>query len=344
MASLTQPRSIATTQTRSHARAHIVEEVSAPPRWLVLASLWTVYLVWGSTYLAIRVAVETIPPFLGAGVRFVIAGLIVAAFLQGRGRLAVSTLGREQLVASAIVGALLLGGNGLVMAAEQTVPSGLAALLVASVPLWVVVLRTLDGQRISRMTLASIAVGFVGVAILVLPKAEGGLATLAGPLLLIVASLAWATGSFYSQRLPLPRDPLVSTSLQMLFGGIFVTLSGVLLGEVGTVQRAEISTASAVAVGYLVVFGSLAGFTAYTWLLRHAPVSTVATYAYINPVIAVLLGWALLSEDVTAPILAGATVIVASVAFVVRHETLARPRNPEPDTEASARGPAAARG
>ena len=309
--------------------------MSAPPRWLVLANLWSVYLVWGSTYLAIRVAVETIPPFVGAGVRFVIAGLIVAAFLQARGRLALGSLVPEQLVASAVVGTLLLlGGNGLVMAAEQTVPSGLAALVVASVPLWVVVLRTLDGQRVSRTTLASIPVGMVGVAILVLPRAEGGLATLAGPLLLIVASICWATGSFYSQRLPLPRDPLVSTSLQMLFGGIFLSLSGVLLGEVGLIQQAEISTASALALGYLVVFGSLVGFTAYTWLLHHAPVSTVATYAYVNPVIAVFLGWALLSEDVTAAILAGAAVIVASVAFVVRQETLARPRTPAPDIEA----------
>ena len=319
--------------------------MSAPPRWLVLANLWTVYLVWGSTYLAIRVAVETIPPFVGAGVRFLIAGLIVAAFLQVRGRLAVASLGRQQLVASAVVGALLLlGGNGLVMSAEQTVPSGLAALVVASVPLWIVALRTLDGQRVSRTTLASIPVGLVGVAILVLPRAEGGLATLAGPMLLIVASICWATGSFYSQRLLLPRDPLVSTSLQMLFGGILLTLSGLLLGEGEMIQAAEVSTASVVALGYLVVFGSLAGFTAYTWLLHHAPVSTVATYAYVNPVIAVLLGWALLSEDITAAVLAGAVIIVASVAFVVRQETLARRQTPAPDPEAGTPGPAAARG
>ena len=319
--------------------------MSAPPRWLVLANLWTIYLVWGSTYLAIRVAVETIPPFLGAGVRFVVAGLILAAFLQARGRLALASLGRQQLIAAAAVGALLLlGGNGLVMTAEQTVPSGLAALVVASVPLWIVVLRTLDGQRVSRPTLASIAVGFAGVAILVLPKAEGGLATLFGPLLLIVASVSWAIGSFFSQRLPLPRDPLVSTSLQMLFGGILLTLSGLLLGEVGTIRVAAISTASALALGYLIVFGSLAGFTAYTWLLHHAPVSTVATYAYVNPVIAVVLGWALLSEDVTAAILAGAAVIVVSVAFVVRQETLARTRIPAADAEAGTPGAAAAPG
>lgn len=308
--------------------------VSTPPRWLVLANLWTIYLVWGSTYLAIRVAVETIPPFLGAGVRFVIAGIILAAYLQARGRLAGATLGREQVVACAIVGALLLlGGNGLVMTAEQTVPSGLAALLVASVPLWVVVLRTLDGQRVAGTTLASIAVGFFGVAILVLPQAEGGLATLGGPLLLIVASLSWATGSFYSQRLPLPRDPLVSTCLQMLLGGALLTAAGVILGEAGAYRLSEVSSASAVALGYLVAFGSLAGFTAYTWLLHHAPVSTVATYAYVNPVVAVFLGWAILSEEIGVAILAGAAVIVASVAFVVRQETLSRQRAPEPELE-----------
>lgn len=299
--------------------------MSAPSRWSVLANLWTVYLVWGSTYLAIRVAVETVPPFLGAGVRFVIAGLIVALFLRLRGRLANAAIGRPQVVASALVGALLLlGGNGLVMAAEQTVPSGLAALLVASVPLWIVLLRALDGQRVSRTTIASVAVGFAGVAILVLPHAGGGFATLVGPLLLLVASVSWATGSFLSQRLPLPRDPLVSTSLQMTLGGLVLSAAGLILGEADPERLAGISGASAAALGYLVVFGSLVGFSAYTWLLHHAPVSTVATYAYVNPIVAVFLGWVILGEEVGTAILVGAAVIVASVAFVVRQETLSR--------------------
>lgn len=308
--------------------------MSTPPRWLVLANLWAIYLVWGSTYLAIRVAVETIPPFLGAGIRFIIAGLIVAAYLQLRGRLDLAMIGRRELAASALVGGLLLlGGNGLVMTAEKTVPSGLAALLIASEPLFIVVLRIVVGQRISRTTLASIVVGLVGVAVLVLPAAGGGIGALTGPLILLVASLSWATGSFSSQRLPLPRDPLVSTSLQMLLGGLLLCAASVALGEAGAVRPAEISLASAAALGYLVVFGSLVGFTAYTWLLHHAPVSTVSTYAYVNPVVAVFLGWAILGEQISTPILVGAAIIVASVAFVVRRETLSRPRTTEAELE-----------
>jgi drug/metabolite transporter (DMT)-like permease len=299
--------------------------VSAPPRWLTLLSLLTIYLVWGSTYLAIRVAVETIPPFLGAGVRFVIAGLLLAGYLLLRGRLDRSALGWPQLLASALVGVLLVvGGNGLVMIAEQTVPSGLAALLIASDPLWIVMLRAGDGQRISRTTLASVLVGFVGVAFLVLPHIGGGLSTLGGPLIIVAAAVSWAVGSFWSQRLPLPRDPLTSTMLQQLIGGVVLVLASFVLGDVGRFDPARVSTTSALALGYLLVFGSLVAFTAYTWLLRHTPVSTVSTYAYVNPVIAVFLGWAILSEEITTSILAGAIVIVASVAFVVRQETLSR--------------------
>lgn len=299
--------------------------MSAPPRWLTLLSLLTIYLVWGSTYLAIRVAVETIPPFLGAGVRFVIAGLLLAGYLLLRGRLDRSALGWPQLLPSALVGVLLVvGGNGLVMIAEQTVPSGLAALLIASDPLWIVLLRAGDGQRISRTTLASVLVGFVGVAFLVLPHIGGGLSTLGGPLIIVAAAVSWAVGSFWSQRLPLPRDPLTSTMLQQLIGGVILVLASFVLGDVGRFDPARVSTTSALALGYLLVFGSLVAFTAYTWLLRHTPVSTVSTYAYVNPVIAVFLGWAILSEEITTSILAGAIVIVASVAFVVRQETLSR--------------------
>ena len=314
--------------------------VSAPSRWLVLANLWTVYIVWGSTYLAIRIAVETIPPFLGAGVRFTVAGLILAAFLLLRGRLDRASIGPRQLLACGIVGTLLLvGGNGLVMIAEQTVPSGLTALLIASVPLWIVVFRALDGQRISRTTLASVLVGFVGVALLVLPHLGGELAALSGILILLVAPISWALGSFSSQRLPLPRDPLTSTMLQQLLGGVVLIAISLVLGDVGRFQPSHVSSASGLALGYLVVFGSLIGFSAYTWLLHHAPLSTVSTYAYVNPVIAVLLGWAILSEELTATIVAGAAVIVASVAIVVRQESLSRPapRAPAPSRVVASR-------
>jgi len=300
--------------------------VGAPSRWLTLANLWTVYLVWGSTYLAIRIVVETIPPFLGAGVRFTIAGLILAAFLIVRRKLDVSALSLRQVGAAALVGVLLLlGGNGLVMVAEQTVPSGLAALIIGSTPLWIVVLRAIYGQPISRTTLASVLLGFVGLALLVLPHLGDGLGELGGVLILVVASISWVFGSFYSQRLPLPRDPLTSTMFQQLLGGLVLTAVAFVVGDVGRFQPAQVSSASAIALGYLVVFGSLLAFSAYTWLLHHAPLSTVSTYAYVNPVIAVVLGWAILSEQVTPAIVAGAAIIIASVAIVVRQESLSRP-------------------
>jgi drug/metabolite transporter (DMT)-like permease len=319
--------------------------VKTPSRWLLLANLWTVYLVWGSTYLAIRVTVQTIPPFLSAGIRFIVAGALLAVYLAVRGRLDIARLTRQQVVACAIVGALLLlGGNGLITTAEQSVPAGFAALLVASMPLWVVLLRVADGQRVSRTTIASVLVGFVGVAILVVPKAGGGLATLGGPLLLVVAAVSWAVGSFSSQRLPLPRDPLVSTSIQMFLGGVLLTVGGVIIGEAGRLDLASISSTSAVSLLYLIVFGSLIGFSSYTWLLHHAPVSTVTTYAYINPIVAVLLAWAILDEEITVAIVAGALVILASVALVVRQESLARPPAPGPEVETASGGPEPAPG
>lgn len=296
-----------------------------PSRWAVLANLWIVYLVWGSTYLAIRVLVESMPPFLGAGLRFLIAGALLTGYLAVRDRSGLTGLGRREILAAGVVGVLLLGANGLVMTAEQTVPSGFAALLIGSVPLWVVLLRALDGQHIGRGMLASIGIGFVGVAILVAPHVTGGIATLGGPLILVAAAISWATGSFASQRVPLPRDPLVSTGIQTLIAGIVLSGVAVATGEVAGFEPSHVSQASLLALGYLVVFGSLVGFTAYTWLLHHAPVSTVATYAYVNPVIAVFLGWLVLGESITPSILAGALVIVASVAFLVRRESLTRP-------------------
>jgi drug/metabolite transporter (DMT)-like permease len=307
--------------------------VSAPSRWLTLANLWTVYLVWGSTYLAIRVAVETIPPFLGAGLRFTVAGLLLAAYLVLRGKLDRSGLGRREILASAIVGVLLLlGGNGLVMLAEQTVPSGLAALIIGSTPLEIVVLRALYGERISRTTLVSVLLGFVGLGVLVLPHLTEGAGTVAGLLILVVASVSWVIGSFWSPRLPLPRDPLTATMLQQLLGGLVLTATGFVVGDFGRFEPTHVSSASAIALVYLVVFGSLLAFSAYTWLLHHAPLSTVSTYAYVNPVIAVFLGWAILSEQITPSILVGAAIIVASVALVVRQESLSRSPAPAAPT------------
>lgn len=294
----------------------------APPGWLLWAALATVYVVWGSTYLAIRVVVESMPPLLAAGARFATAGLVLAALLVVRGgprRIAAS---RSQLVGAAFVGlSLLLVGNGLVSIGEQTVPSALAALIVGVIPLVVVVLRSLAGEPISRAGLAGVGLGFVGLAVLVVPRGVAGTTDPVGMILLVVASISWATGSFLSRRLSMPHDALTSTAYQLLFGGLFLLVAGLALGEWGQVEAGNFSQASVIALVYLVVFGSLLAYTAYTWLLQNAPISRVATYAYVNPVVAVVLGVLILAEEIDPLMIAGAVLIVVSVAFTIRTES-----------------------
>ena len=299
----------------------------APP-WKVWAGLWTIYVIWGSTYLAIRIMVRTVPPLLGAGLRFAVAGALMLAVLRvRRGSLRVT---RRQLLSAAVVGTLLAaGGNGLVTVAEQEVPSSLAALLIASVPLWVVLLRGLIGERPGRATLAGVAIGFVGVALLLLPGGQPRGVSIAGLLLVVVAAASWATGSVASGRADLPGDPLVSTGYQMTIAGVLMVAAGALAGELGDVHWGGLSAESLGAFAYLIFIGSIVAYSAYTWLLQHAPVSRVSTYAYVNPVIAVFLGWIVLSEEITALTLIGAAVIVASVAFIVRHEAAPVPVAPE---------------
>jgi drug/metabolite transporter (DMT)-like permease len=288
--------------------------------WQVWLGLWIVYLVWGSTYLAIRVTVETVPPFLSAGARFAFAGAAMLAFLAWRRGPGVLRPTRRQLISCLAVGTLLMGANAVVSVAEVDVPSSMAALLIASVPLWVILYRRALGDRVARLSVAAVLLGFVGVAILLLPGKQTGGAPLLGLLTVVAAAAMWAGGSVSSTRLALPRDPFVSGAWQMLLGGGVCALTGALAGELGDFQPAEFSLRSLVAFAYLVVFGSWLAFTAYAWLLQNAPVSRVATYAYVNPVVAIALGWAILDEAVTATTFAGAAVIVASVAAVVRTE------------------------
>jgi drug/metabolite transporter (DMT)-like permease len=302
--------------------ATLMEQKRAP-RWLIWLALWTVYLVWGSTYLAIRVMVRTLPPLLSGGLRFVLAGAILLGILAMRRGLGSVLVGRRELLSCTIVGtALLLGGNGLVSVAETKVPSGLAALVIASVPLWVVVLRSIFDGRVPVATLAGVAVGFIGVGILVLPGGSSSGAPIAGLLVLLFASMCWATGSYSSTKLTLPRDPLVSTGVQMLAGGVVMTIVALVSGEASAFHTSELTGSSVAAFIYLVVAGSLLAFTAYSWLLRNAPISKVATYAYVNPVVAIFLGWWILNERITSSVLVGATVIVASVAFIIRKDAV----------------------
>lgn len=294
---------------------------------MLWAALLTVYVVWGSTYLAIRIMVETMPPLLSAGVRFAVAGAVFLAVLRLRGGAGRLRITRAQAGAAALVGTLLcFGGNGLVTVAEEDVPSGLAALIIGAVPLWVVLLRLIDRQRVPLRTLAGVAVGLAGLAVLILPGDRPGDAPLAGMLVIVLASISWAAGSFYSSRMDLPRDTLVSTGFQMLLGGGAMIVVALAAGEGAEVDISAFSTRSALAFLYLIVAGSLLAFTAYTWLLQNAPISTVATYAYVNPVIAVILGALILSEEVTPTVVLGAAAIVLSVAVVVRRES----SGPEP--------------
>lgn len=285
---------------------------------LIWSALAAVYVIWGSTYLAIAIAVQTLPPLFSAGLRFCLAGVVLLAFIGARRGLIVD---RGQLVGASIVGLLLLvGGNGFVVLAERSVPSGLTALIIASVPLWIVIFRRIAGDRIHPSTFAGVAVGFGGVAFLVAGRGATGSVDPGGLGLLLVATVSWALGTFLAPRLRLPRDGLLSTGIQQLAGGLVLVVIGAAAGEVTHLEPSSWSAPSLLAMGYLVVFGSLVAFTAYSWLLQHAPVSLVATYAYVNPVIAVLLGALILAEPITPSIVIGAAIIVAAVAFIVTRE------------------------
>ena len=292
--------------------------------WQVWTGLWIVYIVWGSTYLAIRIMVETVPPLLGAGVRFTIAGAVMVAAIAVRRGLAFVRPSRPQLLSALAVGLLLPGANAVVTVAEQEVPSAMAALLLASIPLWVIVLRVTAREGVPGRSIAAVLVGFAGVALLLRPGEQSGDATFAGLLACVGAAVMWASGSFASPRLSLPRDPLVSTGWQMLLGGVVITLAGVVAGELPDVDPDAFSLRSLLALAYLIAFGSWLAFTAYAWLLQNAPLSKVATYAYVNPVVAIVLGWLVLDEVITGVTLIGAAIIVTSVALVVRTESARR--------------------
>lgn len=302
------------------------EADGSPPGWLVWVALLTVYIVWGSTYLAIRVTVETLPPLLAMGTRFIFAGLIMYSILLiKRGRVGVRVTPRE-LLSCTIVGAFLfLFANGMVAIAEQELPSSLAALIIASVPLWVIALKAVIGDKTSLASLIGIVVGFTGVAILVMPGNRPEGVPTWSIILIIVASFSWALGSILSTRLTMPKDLLVSSAYQMMGGGIVLVLGGLVRGEADGFDASAWSGASIAGFIYLVTIGSLVGFTAYAWLLQNAPITKVSTYAYVNPVVAILLGWAIVDEEITATTLIGAAVIVASVAVIVRKESKPQP-------------------
>lgn len=291
----------------------------APPKALLVAAFIALYTVWGSTYLAIRVAVETMPPFLMAGARFVIAGALLYAFMRFRGTERPTLLHWKN---SAISGTLLLlGGNGLVVWAEQYVASGLAALIIAIVPLWIALLDWArpHGERPSAKNLLGIAIGFGGVILLVMGQGKdihGAGIHIGGVIALLSACILWAWGSLFMKYNARPASPLLGVGMQMLCGGVTQLIVGLARGELAHTDFHAFSDRSVFAFIYLIAIGAWVGFSAYIWLLQVCSPSLVATYAYVNPIVAVFLGWWLLDEHLNAQTIVAAAVIVVGVCVI----------------------------
>ena len=289
-----------------------------PNTGLLILAFATIYVVWGTTYLAMRVAVETIPPFMMAGVRFLLAGSVTFLFLKLRG---VATPGFVQWKQGAIVGLfLMVGGNGLVSWAEQEIPSGIAALVVASMPIWMCIFDWLlfKGSRPGGYTAIGLILGFVGMGILFAPSFSSGAASsldLFSLVVLVFAPVFWSIGSLYSRTANLPSNVFMSAAIQSMSGGLVLLLTSIMLGEWWNLD--QVSTNSILAMLYLAIFGSIIALSTYVWLLKQVSPSRVSTYTYVNPIIAVLLGWLILDETITAQTIFAICVIVGSVVMVV---------------------------
>jgi drug/metabolite transporter (DMT)-like permease len=295
-----------------------VPEKDAPAARVLLAFA-AIYVLWGSTYLAIRFAVETLPPFLMAGTRHLAAGLILYAWTRRRG--GGRPTARDWKLAAGIGALMLLGGNGMVSWAEQRVPSGLAALIVASVPLWMTVLEAVQRREAPRRTvIAGLVLGIASLAVLAAPGRLGGNGHVdaLGAAALLLAALCWAVGSLYSRVARLSVSTFTAVAMEMIAGGAILWGAGLLFGEAARFDPSAISLRSGLALGYLIVFGSLAGFSAYMWLLTVTTPARVSTYAYVNPVVAVSLGWALAGEMVTLRTGLATLGIVGAVALIIR--------------------------
>ncbi len=300
--------------------ARAAQAVASPARWLVLSAFAIVYLVWGSTYLAIRFAIENLPPFLMASSRFLVAGAVLYAFARRFGGAAAPT--RAEWRSTAIVGVLLLVfGNGLVVWAELSVASGVAALIVGVVPCCMVLVDWLrpNGTRPGARVVMGLVLGLLGLFVLVGPDAlmGGGRPDGLGFAALVLASFAWAVGSIYSRHTPMPRSPVLATGMEMLVASAGLALLAIVRGELApSVGILPLSLLSIVGWLYLIVFGSIVAFTAYVWLLRVSTPARVSTYAYVNPIVAVLLGFAIAGEPLTTRMIIAATVIVSGVVLI----------------------------
>ena len=291
--------------------------------WL---SLWTVYLIWGSTYFAIAYVIESMPPLLAMGIRFLIAGILLALIISLRQGPSELKIPRAELRSSLLMGFLLLGfGIGTVSIAQAYVPSGIVALIIAALPLWIAIFRTISGERLAKVSWLGLVIGFAGVALLLKPGSITPVSDIENSklflfmLLVLLGNIGWALGTFLAPRFPLPKNTLVFTAYEMLAGGISLTLAGFVKGE-SISDFLDATTWSWLWFIYLIIFGSIAAYTAYLWLVANAPVSLTATYAYVNPIIAVALGAIFLDELITSAYAIGGLIILVGVILVVSVE------------------------
>lgn len=294
----------------------------AGPRGRIAAAIAVVWVIWGSTYVAMRVGVRTLPPLTMSGVRFLAAGLLIYAWCSWQRRrhpeASWRPAGLREWRASAILGVTLAAaGTGGATWAEQKLPAGTAALLLASIPVWLVIAsRVAAGERITRRAAAGLLLGLAGVAVLVNPF-SGGAPNLLASAVALGGALSWGCGSVYAKRAPHPDQPLLGSGMQLICAGTALCMTGAASGELARIHASSLASASTLALGYLIIFGSLLAYSCYEWLIRHAPSPLVGTYAFVNPVVAVLLGWWLLAEPISARTLLAAAVIVAGVALLV---------------------------
>jgi drug/metabolite transporter (DMT)-like permease len=304
--------------------------------WKLWVALGVVYVVWGSTYLAIKIAVGTLPPVLTAGTRFLAAGLLLALLLAASRRRLRTT--RNEAATAAGLGVLMLGlGVGAVHIAETRIDSSIAAMIAGTVPLQIVVMRSLTRDRPSRATTAAVLGGLMGLALVILPEGQESGSTALGLAIMLAATIAWSSGSFVSSRLTLPADPFVTTTIQMLSAGAVLFAVGLAAGEWEELDTGSLAAGPLTAWAYLVLAGSLLGFSAYVWLLRRAPISLVVTHQYVNPIVAIALGALVLDERFSTATAVGAAVIITSVFATVRIESRARRQAPrgEPAVDSS---------
>lgn len=319
-------------RSHTHGPSDVLLLVSAPVKH-VWAALVVVYVVWGSTYFGIKVVVETMPPLFSAGSRFLVAAALLAAILVVRRTSMRISL--AELAGASLVGLMLLAiGVGVVHIAEVRIDSSVAAMIVGTVPLQIIVMRTLAGESPARATQLGTLAGLVGLLLVVAPGLGDG-STALGLVMMIGASISWSTGSFVSRRLRLPRDPLVASVYEMGAGGALLFLGALVFGELASLDPSAYSPSSLLAWAYLVIFGSLIGFTAYAWLLRVAPISLVVTHQYVNPLVAIALGMLLLGERPSPLTLVGAFLIVSAVYVTVRRESSSSGRRTRGDTRSA---------